>query len=96
MPSEILVVMTGALARRLALLKRSTPVTTASPRRTGESPRWLRLGTNETWNAASRGELEKPVALGIIGPGATLKLAKERAVPYAQQAVRAVHGLLKK
>jgi 6,7-dimethyl-8-ribityllumazine synthase len=44
-------------------------------------------------------EYEKPVGLGIIGPGVTWKLAEERASDYAQRSVEAVlklHNELKK
>lgn len=41
-------------------------------------------------------EFGKPVSLGIIGPNATIKQAKERAGPYARRAVQAVWGLLEK
>lgn len=41
-------------------------------------------------------EFEKPVSLGIIGPNATQKQAKERAEPYAKNAIQAIVRLLKK
>lgn len=40
-------------------------------------------------------EFEKPVALGISGPGQTWELAETRAVPYAQRSVEAVVRLIR-
>ena len=40
-------------------------------------------------------EFEKPVALGISGPGQSWELAEARAVPYAQRSVEAVVKMVK-
>ncbi len=40
-------------------------------------------------------EFEKPVALGISGPGQTWELAEKRSVPYAKRSVEAVIAMIK-